>query len=206
MAERTSTSRGAARGAARRPAKATKRSGASRSPTSVGTSVVADARPRRRPGRAAPEAQDVAILAHLERDGRLSYADLGERIGLSKSPTWSRVRALEARGAITGYRAVVDPAAIGLDIHAFVQVTIRSTMSRDFEHAVVRHASVLECYTTAGQADYLLHVLVPNVAALDTLLRNDLSRMPGVEHVSTTVGMKTIKTRGYVTECAAPHA
>lgn len=147
-------------------------------------------------------ARDAEILSLLERDGRLSYADLGERIGLSKSPTWSRVRALEERGAITGYRAVVDPAVIGLDIHAFVQVTIRSTMSREFEQAVVRHASVLECYTTAGQADYLLHVLVPNVAALDTLLRNELSRMPGVEHVSTTVGMKTIKPRGYVTECA----
>lgn len=160
------------------------------------------------PQRAAPPrsralgAQDVAILAHLERDGRLSYADLGEHVGLSKSPTWGRVRALEERGVITGYRAIVDPAAIGLDIHAFVQVTIRSTMSREFEQAVVRHSAVLECYTTAGQADYLLHVLVPNVAALDTLLRNELSRMPGVEHVSTTVGMKTIKPRGYVTECA----
>lgn len=148
--------------------------------------------------------QDAEIVALLERDGRLSYAELGERIGLSKSPTWTRVRALEASGVITGYRAVVDPAAIGLDIHAFVQVTIRSTMSREFEQAIVRHASVLECYTTAGQADYLLHVLVPSVAALDTLLRNELSRMPGVEHVSTTVGMKTIKPRGYVTECAAP--
>lgn len=150
--------------------------------------------------------QDAGILARLERDGRLSYADLGEHVGLSKSPTWSRVRALEERGVITGYRAIVDPAAIGLEIHAFVQVTIRSTMSREFEQAVVRHAAVLECYTTAGQADYLLHVLVTNVAALDTLLRNELSRMPGVEHVSTTVGMKTIKARGYVTECAAPHS
>lgn len=150
--------------------------------------------------------QDAEILARLERDGRLSYADLGEHVGLSKSPTWSRVRALEERGVITGYRAIVEPAAIGLDIHAFVQVTIRSTMSREFEQAVVRHAAVLECYTTAGQADYLLHVLVPNVAALDTLLRNELSRMPGVEHVSTTVGMKTIKARGYVTDCAAQRA
>lgn len=158
---------------------------------------------RTRAGAAELGSQDAVILARLERDGRLSYADLGEHVGLSKSPTWSRVRALEERGVITGYRAIVEPAAIGLDIHAFVQVTIRSTMSREFEQAVVRHVAVLECYTTAGQADYLLHVLVPNVAALDTLLRNELSRMPGVEHVSTTVGMKTIKAHGYVTDCAA---
>lgn len=199
MAERSGGSRGAARGVSRRSGRGARRGGAASAP------VVGSSAPRRgRAAKAAPETQDLAILSHLERDGRLSYADLGEFIGLSKSPTWSRVRALEARGAISGYRAIVDPAALGLDIHAFVQVTIRSTVSRDFEHAVVRHASVLECYTTAGQADYLLHVLVPNVAALDTLLRNDLSRMPGVEHVSTTVGMKTIKARGYVTECAAP--
>jgi Lrp/AsnC family leucine-responsive transcriptional regulator len=165
-------------------------------------SAAPERRPARERGRTAGHAaQDAKLLELLERDGRLSYADLGEHVGLSKTPTWNRVRSLEERGVITGYRAIVDPAAVGLDIHAFVQVTIRSTMSREFEQAVVRHASVLECYTTAGQADYLLHVLVPNVAALDTLLRNELSRMPGVEHVSTTVGMKTIKPRGYVTEC-----
>ena len=62
---------------------------------------------------------------------------------------------------------------------------------------------MLECYTTAGQADYLLHVLVASIGALDALLRDDVSRMPGVERLSTTVGMKTIKRRGRITDCAA---
>lgn len=147
-------------------------------------------------------AQEREILEALERDGRLSFATLGERIGLSKSPTWNRVRELAERGLIAGFRAIVDPAAVGLEIHAFVQITIRSPASEEFERAVVAHPSVLECYTTAGQADYLLHVLAPNVATLDTLLRAELSRLPGVEHIATTVGLKTIKARGYVMDCA----
>jgi Lrp/AsnC family transcriptional regulator, leucine-responsive regulatory protein len=98
---------------------------------------------------------------------------------------------------------VIEPAAIGLQIHAFVLVTIQSTLSRELETALLRHVAVLECHTIAGQADYLLHVLVPSVADLDALLRTDISRMPGVEHVSTTVGLKTIKSRGYIMDCVS---
>lgn len=157
---------------------------------------------RGRAARPAPSV-DARLLAALEGDGRLSYATLGERVGLSKTPTWARVRALEQGGVITGYRAEVEPAALGLDLHAFVEVRIRSTLHADFERAVLDHPAVLECYTTAGQADYLLHVLVASIGALDALLRDDVSRMPGVERLSTTVGMKTIKRRGRITDCAA---
>ncbi len=148
-------------------------------------------------------AQDGALLSRLEHDGRISYSELGEAVGLSKSPAWERVRALESRGAITGYRAVIDPAAVGLQIHAFVQVTIRSSCAGEFEHALAAHPSVLECFSIAGQADYLLHVLVADVASLDTLLRSEIARLPGVERLSTMVGMKTIKARGYIMDCAA---
>jgi Lrp/AsnC family transcriptional regulator, leucine-responsive regulatory protein len=147
--------------------------------------------------------RDREILGILERDGRISFSSLGEQVGLSKSPTWNRVHALEARGVIKGFRAVIDPSALGLDIHAFVQLKIRSSLNREFELAVLRHPSILECYSIAGQADYLLHVLVSSVTALDQLLRNELARMPGVENLTTTVGMKTIKPLGFVTECAA---
>lgn len=151
----------------------------------------------------APRSTDERLLAALEADARLSYASLGEQVGLSKTPTWARVRALESAGVITGYRAEIEPAAVGLDLHAFVEVRTRSIQHAEFELAVQRHPAVLECYTTAGQADYLLHVLVASIGALDALLRDDLSRMPGVERLSTTVGMKTIKRRGRITDCAA---
>lgn len=145
---------------------------------------------------------DATILETLEKDGRVSFNDLAEQVGLSKTPTWSRVRELERRKVITGYRAEIDPAGVGLELHAFVQVTITATRHADFESAVLRHHSILECYTTAGQGDYLLHVLVPGIAALDELLRAEVSRMPGVQRLTTTVGMKTIKRRGSIMACA----
>lgn len=144
---------------------------------------------------------DHALLNALERDGRVSYAQLAEAVDLSKTAAWARVRDLETRRVITGYRAEVEPTALGLDIHAFVQVTINSHLHSEFEEEVLRHASVLECYTTAGQADYLLHVLVADVATLDTLLRTEITQMRGVERISTTVGLKTIKRRGLIMPC-----
>lgn len=149
------------------------------------------------------DAIDMTILRTLESDGRISFNALAEEVGLSKTPSWTRVRELEKQKVITGYRAQIDPVRVGLELHAFVQVTITATRHADFETAVLRHRSVLECYTIAGQADYQLHLLVPGIAALDTLLRTEISRMPGVQRVQTTVGMKTIKQRGSIMECAA---
>jgi Lrp/AsnC family transcriptional regulator, leucine-responsive regulatory protein len=153
-------------------------------------------KPRRR-----DQSLDHALLSALESDGRVSYAQLAEALDLSKTAAWGRVRDLEARRVITGYRAEVEPTALGLDIHAFVQVTINSHLHSEFEEEVLRHPSVLECYTTAGQADYLLHVLVADVARLDTLLRTEITQMRGVERISTTVGLKTIKRGGLIMPC-----
>ena len=150
-----------------------------------------------------PDRADDAILRILEKDGRLSFNSLAEQIGLSKTPTWARVQNLEKKKVITGYRAQIDPAAMGLELHAFVQVTITGSRHAEFESAVLRHSSVIECYTTAGQGDYLLHVLVAGIAALDEILRDDLSRMPGVQRLVTTIGMKTIKRGASIVECAA---
>ncbi len=93
------------------------------------------------PGRECTE-QDYLILSALERDARISFSNLAVKLGLSKSPTWARVRDLKLRGVISGFRAVIDPAAMGLQIHAFVQVTIKSAMSKEFESTVIRHAAV----------------------------------------------------------------
>ena len=164
-------------------------------------------RPRGTPRGPAPRASqrtriEQRILAALERDARLSFAELGERVGLSKTPAWARVRDLERRGLIRGYHAQIAPAALGLEIHAFVHVKIRSVASDAFETAVNAHPAVLECHTTAGDADYLLHVLVASASSLDALLRFELSRLPGVEGISTTVALKTIKPRGFIMDCA----
>lgn len=142
-----------------------------------------------------------ALLEALEDDARLSYAELGERVGLSKSPCWSRVQDLQRRGVITGYRAQIDPAAVGLALHALVEVSIDSALHEQFEAAVNLNPAVIECYTTAGQADYVLHVLVPGISELDELLRARISRLPGVQRLESTVCMKIIKPRSQIMGC-----
>ena len=144
---------------------------------------------------------DQKILTFLEEDARLSFAELGERVGLSKTPCWQRVRDMERLGVIKGYRADIDPGRLGLQVEAFVQVTLSSVQHAEFEAAVIRHPAVLQCFTTAGQADYLMHLIVSSIDALDGLLRMEISQMPGVQRIETTVCMKTIKHRAPLTGC-----
>lgn len=149
---------------------------------------------------------DYRIMALLESEARQSFADLGQQVGLSKTPCWHRVRDLERTGIIKGYRAEIDAGRLGLHVHAFVHVTISSARHDDFEAAVQRHPAILQCFTTAGQADYLVHVLVAGISELDGLLRREVARMPGVQRIETTVCMKTIKPRAPITGCLPPAA
>jgi Lrp/AsnC family leucine-responsive transcriptional regulator len=144
---------------------------------------------------------DHKILMHLEADARQSFAELGEQVGLSKTPCWQRVRDLEGAGVIKGYRAEIDSAQLGLQVQAFVHVTISSVQHAEFETAVLGTPAILQCFTTAGQADYLMHVLVAGISDLDGLLRMQIAQMPGVQRIETTVCMKTIKHRAPVTGC-----
>jgi len=144
---------------------------------------------------------DHQILTLLEENARQSFAELGEQVSLSKTPCWQRVRELERSGVIRGYRAEIDSRHLGLQVEAFVQVTLSSVQHAEFEAAVLQHPSVLQCFTTAGQADYLVHVLVEGIAELDSLLRMEISQLPGVRKIETTVCMKTIKRRAPITGC-----
>ena len=144
---------------------------------------------------------DRRLLTSLEENARLSFAELGEQVGLSKTPCWQRVRDLERAGVIRGYRAEIDSVQLGLQVQAFVHVTLSSVQHAEFEAAVLQHPAILQCFTTAGQADYLMHVLVSGISELDNLLRMEISQLPGVQRIETTVCMKTIKHRSAVTGC-----
>ena len=146
---------------------------------------------------------DLAILARLEADARLSYAELGEAVGLSKSAAWKRVQALEEAGAVRGYRALIDPAALGLSTVAFIAVTVAFDRHDAFERAAIAHRAILACHATIGEADYLLRALTPSMAELDAFLREELWRLPGVQRFTTTMAMRTIKTDGPLTVAAA---
>lgn len=145
---------------------------------------------------------DWKIVAAIEEDGRQSFAELGETVGLSKSPCWSRVRNLEARGIIQGYSARLDPFALGLEVQSFVEVRISLDAHADFEAAVMDHPAVFECHTTAGDSDYMLKIFARSVDHLDELLRHDLSKLPGVHRLATVVCLKTIKQQGRLAEWA----
>lgn len=141
---------------------------------------------------------DRAILAALEQEGRLSFADLGERVGLSKSPCWKRVQGLEEAGLIRGYRAVIDPDKAGGTILAHAYITIAFDAHDAFEQAVQAHPCILACHATVGEADYMLTLLTRDLATLDDFLRNELWRFPGVKRFTTTLALRTIKSEGSV--------
>src|ERR1700753_66238 len=127
-----------------------------------------------RPARAASYRNDMdkidhRILTLLEEDARQSFAELGEQVSLSKTPCWQRVRELERVGVIGGSRAEIYSRRLGLRVEALVQVTLSSGQHAEFEAAVLQHPAILQCFTTAGQAGYLMHVLVEGIAQLDRL-------------------------------------
>lgn len=138
---------------------------------------------------------DLDLLAALEADARLSFAELAERHGLSKTPVWKRVKAMEEEGAIRGYAAQLDAAALGFGIEAFVQVTLAPDAAERFEAVVMAHPAIRRCHATTGAGDYLLHVLCSDIAMMDRLLRREIARMPGVVRTETIVSTRTVKDR-----------
>ncbi|MEN5365804.1 Lrp/AsnC family transcriptional regulator [Stenotrophomonas sp. TWI273] len=138
---------------------------------------------------------DQRILAELQKDGRLTVTELAERIGLSVSPCHRRVRALEQSGAIRGYRAELDPAALGLKFSALVFVTLRDGDRQAvdaFEHAVADVPQVLQAQRLFGDPDYLLHVITRDLAAFRQLYDEHLSALPGVQRLTSTLVMKDV--------------
>ena len=139
---------------------------------------------------------DRRILVELQRDGRLTNQDLAGRIGVSASPCWRRVRALEEAGVIKGYAALVDPAALGLNVSVFTQVSLERQEKKAlqvFEAAVGEWPEIMECYLMTGDADYLLRVVVPDVRALERFIVDVLSRLPGVGSIKSSFALKQVK-------------
>lgn len=139
------------------------------------------------------DACDLRILAELQRDGRLAIAELAERIGLSTTPCWRRVRLLEEAGVISHYTAVVSPQALGVGLDVFVEVSLDLHQAEAFEQVISERSEVVECYAVTGDRDYLLHVMVHNMEACDRFLRDELIHFPGVQRVSTKLALKPIK-------------
>jgi DNA-binding Lrp family transcriptional regulator len=141
------------------------------------------------------DAIDRKILAELQVDGRLTLTELADRIRLSLSPCQRRLRRLEAEGTIRGYRAVIDPAAVGLGFEVLVHVTMdredADTIAR-FEAALAQVAAVRSAERLFGDPDYLIRVVTADLASYQVLRDEQLATLPGVHRVSSTIVMKRI--------------
>ena len=139
---------------------------------------------------------DRNILAALSGDGRLSMAELSQKVGLSKTPVQARVRRLEKDGYIRGYAAVIDRERMGEGHVAFVQVKLSDTRSlalAEFNRAVQAIAEIEQCHMMAASFDYLLKVRTRDIAAYRRVLGERISALPHVAQTSTFVAMETVK-------------
>jgi Lrp/AsnC family transcriptional regulator, leucine-responsive regulatory protein len=145
------------------------------------------------------EPRDLAILDLLQRDSRLSNQELAERVGMSTSACWRRVRALEEAGVIRGYRAEIDPRRAGFDFHAIIHVRLvrhaREIVER-FVAEVMRHDEVRDCYATTGEADYHLRVLCRDLDAFNDFMERTLFRLDGIANIQTNLVLRHIKAPG----------
>ena len=142
---------------------------------------------------------DRRILAELQENGRISNQDLADRIGLSPSPCLRRVRALEVAGVIAGYRALLDPRRLGLDLMAILSISMdRHTPERfdGFEQAVAAMPEVLECLLITGrEADYQLKVIVRDMDHYQELLLQRITRIEGVTGVHSSFVLRRVVDR-----------
>tara|TARA_B100000508_G_scaffold136871_1_gene130509 strand:+ start:1202 stop:1690 length:489 start_codon:yes stop_codon:yes gene_type:complete len=144
------------------------------------------------------DAVDRAILGMLQEDGRIANVDLAEAVHLSPSACLRRVRRLEESGRIDRYVALVDPAVIGLGTDVFVEITLTGQDEptlEAFERAVSERPEIMSCHLMAGQFDYLVHVVVRDVADYEVLHRTHLAQLPGVVRMVSSFALRPICVR-----------
>lgn len=141
---------------------------------------------------------DLSIVRHLSADGRLTIAELAEVVNLSASACSRRVLRLEKEGVITGYHAKIDPLAIGIGITAIVGITLDgqgASKMNEFEKAVVLIPQVLECYSMAGNFDYILRVAARDLTDFEHVHRHRIAELPHVSRAISNFAMKKILLR-----------
>ena len=142
---------------------------------------------------------DRAILRHLQSDGRLPNAALAERVRLSPSPCLRRLKRLEEDGTIRGYRAILDRRKVGLGLTAFVEIKVSGQSRRraeELEKAIAGVDEIVASYIVAGDADFMLEVVAPDLAAYERLLLHTLLELPGVSEVRSNFAIRTVKEPG----------
>ncbi len=139
---------------------------------------------------------DRRILNELQHEGDISMQELGDRVGLSHTPCWRRVKRLQEQGLIRRRVTLLDAEQLDLAVNVFVNVSLKrhqeNALNR-FEEAVVHIPEVVECYSVSGETDFLLRVVVADVSAYERLLKATLVHLPEVGNLTSTFALRQVK-------------
>ncbi len=139
---------------------------------------------------------DRKLLSELQQDGRISNVDLAQAVKLSESACLRRVRALEQAGYIEGYVAILDQKRLGRSGTVFVHIALRREEQSElaaFEQAVQRIPEIMECYLMTGEFDYILKLVVADMADFERLHNDALTRLPGVSRINSSIAIRAIR-------------
>lgn len=142
------------------------------------------------------ERKDRVILRELQRDSRLTMQQLADKVGMSSSACWRRVRSLEEAGVIDRYAAILNTKKAGFTLTSMTLVTLARHENKHVENfikEVMRQPEVLECFATSGEADFHLRVVVEDMDAYNSFLDDFIFRLPGVSQVRSDIVLKEIK-------------
>ena len=141
---------------------------------------------------------DAKIMQILSKDGRISWRDLADQIGLSLTPTLRRIRRLENEGVITGYSAQFDEQKLGFGITMYVWVSLERQVEETlkvFERRIADVPEVMSCYLMTGEADYVLRIVVPDLPSYQRFMLDVLTRIPGVSRIQSGLAIKPVFQR-----------
>jgi Lrp/AsnC family transcriptional regulator, leucine-responsive regulatory protein len=138
----------------------------------------------------------IRILSELQRDARQTILQIAQRIGLSSTPCWKRVKDMEREGVIRGYTALVDRDKVGLHICVLAEINLSKHSEKnavEFEKEVAACPQITECYSTTGNADYVIKVITADIKSYETFMHNVLFKLPGVDHVRSSIVLREVK-------------
>lgn len=139
---------------------------------------------------------DKKILRVMQAEPGLSIADVSERVGLSHTPCWRRMKRLQSEGYIRGTVLLLDPAKLGLQVNVIAHLKLKEhgeETLEEFERTVRDHPEIIECFSMSGDSDYVMRVLVQSIEGYEAFLKRVLLHLPGVASVNSSFALKTVK-------------
>jgi Lrp/AsnC family leucine-responsive transcriptional regulator len=142
------------------------------------------------------DSYSLKILEALQEDSRMTVQQISERVGLSTTPCWKRIKEMEAQGVIAGYTVLVDRKKVGLNLMVIAEINLAQHSEKtvaEFQSAVQSTPQIVHCYSTTGQSDYVLTILAQDIEAYEHFLMKTLFKLPAVAHVRSSIVLRDIK-------------